>query len=62
MKRQKERDSGKRMKVVIEPKRVSLEFNGYQPDEIGRAVGPMAKLAAIGTTDPDRKKAITYKK
>ena len=60
-----QRDKGKKIKMVIQPESITIESTGYRPEELGRAVGSMAKsqtfAAAIGMPD-QKKKALSYKR
>ena len=47
VKRQRERDKGKMIKMEFEPHRVGVECTGYQPDELGKAFGSMRAPPAI---------------
>ena len=52
--RQMEMDKNKRFKMNIQPGKIMVEFTGYQPKEIGMAIGSMGSFpafpAAIGTS------------
>ena len=65
VKRQRERDKGKRIKVEIRPQRVTIKSTGYQPEELGKAVSSMSRSQAFAAAidKPDqKKKAIAYKR
>lgn len=66
MKRQRERDKGKHIKMKIEPQKgITVELRGYKAEELGRAVDSMARSQALAAAIdmPDhKKKAITHKR